>query len=213
MDSPSKDQTHAGNYKKDHVTFQGLRLSIETRKGEHRRGKDKAGVPWMVKMPVHYGYIKGTVGRDKDQLDIYLGPHKESKKVFVIDQIDHKTGKFDELKVMLGFGSEKQALNAYKSSFSDGQGLARVGAVHPITGDEFKEWIAHGEPTKPFVHPEKLKLTHSEANYVPRARDVQKRCGICAFFNPPRNGTGSCFLVESPIKASGSCDYFEAKKK
>lgn len=54
---PSDAQKESGNYAKGKVRIHGLDISIENPKGSMRKGVDKDGKPWSVKMPVHYGYI------------------------------------------------------------------------------------------------------------------------------------------------------------
>lgn len=146
--SPSDAQKEAGNYAKDHVRIQGLDLTIENAKGSKRSGVDKGGKPWSVTLPHHYGYIKGSVGADKDHVDCYLGPHKNAPNVWVVDQQDADTKKFDEHKVMLAFASAQQARNCYLKAFSDGRGQARIKAMHEMTIGDFKEWLAKGDTTK-----------------------------------------------------------------
>lgn len=153
--NPTASQKRAGNYTKAHINFQGLELAVENPKGSNRSGVSKDGDHWTSKMPAHYGYIKGTVGKDKDQIDAYIGPHKTSKTVFVIDQLDadgvNRGNTFDEHKVLLGFGTMKQALDTYKKAFSDGKGLARVGAIYSMTMPQLKEWLAYGNTKASFT--------------------------------------------------------------
>lgn len=146
---PSEAQAKAGNYSKDHVSIQGLNLTIENAKGQERSGVGKDGKRWSVKMPASYGYVKGTNGADDDHLDIYLGPHVRSDKVFVINQIDADTKQFDEHKVLLCFGSLQQAINTYCKGFSDGKGAQRIGSIVPMTIKDFKIWLAEGNTKKP----------------------------------------------------------------
>lgn len=146
--NPSEAQIAAGNYKKRHEKFQGLNLSIENPKGSERRGIGKDGNPWSVKMPHDYGYIKRTEGADGDQVDVYVGHHKKSPHVFIVDQHDADSGEFDEHKVMLGFASAKQAAGAYDRGFSDGKGPDRRRAVLHLGMDDFKEWLAAGRAKK-----------------------------------------------------------------
>lgn len=150
--NPTEAQKHAGNYSKRQVVFQGLNISIENEKGSVRKGIDAQGTPWEAKMPTAYGYIKGTVGKDKDHLDVYVGPHAASKHVFVVDQVDPETGRFDEHKIMLGFGTKNQALNVYKKAFSDGSGNARVGKAHSLSMQQLKDWLSSGDTKAPFKH-------------------------------------------------------------
>jgi len=76
-------------------------------------------------MPDHYGYIRRTEGADGDHVDAYVG--KSGDKHFVVDQLDHRTGEFDEHKVMLNYKDEATATDAYRRAFSDGKGDARLG--------------------------------------------------------------------------------------
>lgn len=152
--APTEAQKKAGNYAKEHVSIHGLNITIENARGAKRRGFDKDGKPWEAVLPAHYGYLKRTEGADGDHVDVYLGPHMRSPHVFMVDQLDHTTGKFDEHKVLIGFGSAAQAVNCYKRGFSDGKGQARIGAVHQMTVPQFKEWISHGDTKKPYVLPE-----------------------------------------------------------
>lgn len=146
---PSEAQKKAGNYAKDHVRIHGMDISIENAKGHYRRGVDKGGKPWQVKMPAHYGYIKGTEGRDKDHVDVYLGPHRAAPHVYVVDQVDADSKKFDEHKAFLGFASEQQARDTYRKAFSDGRGHERIGHVSTMTVEAFKHWLMNGDTTKP----------------------------------------------------------------
>ena len=79
---PSEAQKTAGNYRKGHVSYKGLDITIENPRGSERSGTDKAGKPWSVVMEHPYGYIRGTQGRDKDHLDVFIGPDTESDKAF-----------------------------------------------------------------------------------------------------------------------------------
>ena len=47
----------------------GMDISIENKKGSVRSGTDKDGHDWSIKMNFDYGYIRGTVGKDKDHVD------------------------------------------------------------------------------------------------------------------------------------------------
>ena len=143
--NPSEAQKKSGNYKKGHVTIDGLDITIENPKGSTRSGVDKGNKPWSVTMPAHYGYVKGTEAVDGDQLDLYIGPNPDgATKVWVVDQINPAAKKFDEHKAMFGFNSQAEALAAYDAAFSDGGGPARRGAVTEMERDEFVDWVNEG---------------------------------------------------------------------
>lgn len=146
---PTEAQKESGNYQKGHVKVQGLDVAIENPKGSERTGVGADGKPWAVEMPAHYGYLKKTVGGDGEQVDVYLGDHPQSQKVFVVDQVEPKTGKFDEHKSMVGYTDEAQARAAYDAGFSDGSGPARRGNITAMSMDQFKGWLKDGETKKP----------------------------------------------------------------
>lgn len=149
---PTEAQKAAGNYRKGHVSIQGLPISIENPAGSIRSGKDAGGKPWQTEMQHHYGYIKGTVGRDKDHLDVFLGPQAEAAgTAYVVDQIDPETGKFDEHKIILGANSEAEARAIYQANYQTGwRGL---GAITAMPMADFKGWIKGSETKKPLAIP------------------------------------------------------------
>ena len=138
---PSDAQKKAGNYKMGHITVAGYDITIENPRGSYRRGKDKNGKPWEVKMVNHYGYFTKTVGKDGDHIDVFVGRKLDFDTVYVVDQVNLK-GEFDESKVMFGFGSEKEAKDAYFASYTKGwKGFKKITAV---SLDFFKEWLYDG---------------------------------------------------------------------
>ena len=140
----------AGNYRKGHIAFQGMDITIENPKGSVRRSTDPAN-PWETTMPAHYGYLKRTGGADGEQVDVYLGDNVASDRVFVIDQIDPKTGNFDEHKVMLGFTTKQHAVATFHTAFDDASGPSRIGAVTPMSIQQFKDDFLKGHDlTKPY---------------------------------------------------------------
>lgn len=147
--NPTEAQKLAGNYKKQHKRVYGLDIAIENPKGSIRRGVDKNGKKWSCRLPADYGYFKRTEGADGDHVDCYLGPKLGSPRAYIIDQIDKDTGRFDENKVMLGYMNKESALKAYESSFSDGKGKARTGAVAEFKIPQLKEWLKNGNTKKP----------------------------------------------------------------
>jgi len=130
-----KAVTFSGFKLQGRTRIHGMSISIENRKGSVRKGKDKDGHEWATKMHFAYGYIRGTVGKDKDHLDCYIGPNKDSEKVFIIHQNDPSTGKYDEDKVMLGFNSPTEAKEAYLKQY-DRPGF--FGSMQSVPIDVFK---------------------------------------------------------------------------
>lgn len=147
--NPTPAQAEAENYKTGKADWKGLKLSVENAKGSERRGTGKDGKEWSVTMPAHYGRILRTEGADGDHVDFYMGDSRDSESVWVVDQMDPETGRFDEHKVMLGFSDGADASETYKAAFSDGSGDARIGGIKKMSLDDFKDWLATGDQTKP----------------------------------------------------------------
>lgn len=147
--APTDAQKEAGNYRKGHVSLQGLDITIETPRGGERTGTGKDGERWSVTMPAHYGYVRRTEGADGDHVDVYIGGDPDSDQVFVVDQYDPASGKFDEHKVVLGSGSEAEATALYDGGFSDGSGPSRRRGVTPMTMAAFQDWLRDGDQSKP----------------------------------------------------------------
>ena len=158
---PTQAQKEAGNYKKGHVNVAGLDITVENPKGSKRTGIDTDGKKWSVDMNNHYGYVKRTVGADGDQVDVFIGDNPLSQNVFVVDQTDPKTGKFDEHKVMLGFDNVADAESGYRSNYS--KGWNGLGAITSMPIDEFKSKLANGEFDKP-IKPKATPKSTSEVS-------------------------------------------------
>ena len=154
LPEPSQAQKEAGNYRKGHVRHGGLDLSIENPEGSTRRGTSRSGRTWSTTMKSHYGYIKGTTGKDKDHIDVFLNPKKtttptDADPVFVVDQTVPAKKAFDEHKVMLGYGTADEARAAYLENYA--KGWKGMGDVTPTTLGAFKAWLETGDTTKPFA--------------------------------------------------------------
>lgn len=167
---PTPGQKLEGNYRKQHVKWGGLDITIENAKGQPREAADGS---WRVeKMPAHYGYLKRTKGKDGDQVDVYMGPMPGAKRVFVIDQIGADSRKFDEHKAMLGFPSQRAALAAYDAGFSDGRGPERRGAVTTMSVQEFRTWLDSGKTKQALKYKEALDVGAEKAETQVGASDV-----------------------------------------
>lgn len=146
---PTEAQKEAGNYKKGHLTLQGLDIALENPKGSTRSGTDQGGKVWQSTMAHDYGYIKRTLGADGDHVDVFIGDQPDSEMVYVVDQVDPSTGKFDEHKVMMGFADEQAARDGYLGNYEEGwQGLGTIKAM-PV--DAFKRWVKEGDTKSPIT--------------------------------------------------------------
>lgn len=152
---PTEAQKKAGNYKKGHLKFGGYDFTVETPKGVTRSGKDENGKPWSVTMHDTYGYVLGKIGVDGDHIDMFINDAADldtfDGNVFVIDQVNPKTGEFDEHKVMYGYPSEEDAKKAYLQNYSPGwKGLGKATSVPKET---FDKWLQSSDrKTKPFAN-------------------------------------------------------------
>ncbi|WP_421289819.1 LPD38 domain-containing protein [Aeromonas veronii] len=144
---PTDAQKEAGNYKKGHLKLQGLDIALENPKGSTRSGTDKDGKAWQSTMAHDYGYIKRTLGADGDHVDVFIGDRPDSETVYVVDQVDPKTGKFDEHKVMMGFADEQAAQAGYLANYE--KGWKGLGSIKAMPVEEFKRWVKDGDTTKP----------------------------------------------------------------
>lgn len=147
--NPSDAQKEIGNYAKGKLAYKGMTIAIENPKGGERSGVGPNGKRWSVKMPAAYGYVLGTEGKDGDHVDVYLGPDHASEKVYVVDQVNAESGKFDEHKVLLSYPSKSAALADYQKAFSDGKAKDRIGAVTEMSVDQFKAWVKSGKTKQP----------------------------------------------------------------
>jgi hypothetical protein len=161
-----------------HVTIDGLDVSIENARGSVRSGVGPDGKPWSVEMPAHYGYVRGTEGHDGDHVDVYIGPDPGGfRKVWVVDQIDPGTKKFDEHKALIGFDSKPEAMAAYLGGFSDNSGAGRIGEITEMTKEDFVDWVNEGNTEKPLAYGRKRfsQRIDTSANLGPDERYTSER--------------------------------------
>lgn len=121
------------------IDFQGLKISVEQRKGSVRKGTDPDGNEWRTKMIHPYGYILGSKGEDDEHLDVFVGPDKESQSVTIIKIKDPKTGKSDESKVFLGFKDEAAARASFNKHYDNPEKFFEKATTMSL--DEFKAKI------------------------------------------------------------------------
>lgn len=150
LPEPSQAMKEAGNYKVGRTRIAGLDIRIENPQGSKRRGTAPDGTPWETEMRAHYGYVAGTEAADGDKLDVFVkaGTSEDWRgPVFVIDQVDPKTGEFDETKSMFGFSSLEEAERAYRDNYSaDWNGFAGITQL-PLAA--FKAWARSDEAKYP----------------------------------------------------------------
>lgn len=157
LPEPTQPQKEAGNYKKGHVRIHGMEIAIETPRGGKRSGTDANGKPWEVTLPFDYGYVKRTTGADGEQVDTFIGNDPKSETVYVVDQMEPETGKFDEHKALIGFSSPEEARSAYEQAFSDGSAAQRIQGFTAMPVSEFKAWLKGDKTAAPIAKKVKPK--------------------------------------------------------
>lgn len=160
---PTEAMKHAGNYKVGKITLHGIPISIENPKGSVRSGTDSDGETWQTTMKSHYGYIRENgEGADGDHPDVFLTDNAadETLPVFIIDQVDPNTRRFDEHKIVMGAKGEAEARKKYLENYA--KNWDGIGEIKEFTIDEFKEWLA-GDTTKRVTKPERARPTEKKA--------------------------------------------------
>lgn len=139
LPTPTEAQKLAGNYRKGHVRINGHDISIENPAGSQRD-------PRWPALKNHYGYFKGTVGKDKDHVDVFMTDRSEDPTlaVFVVDQVN-KDGSFDEHKVIMGTANEQEARDTYLANYS--KGWTGFGGIKEMSQEQFKAWVRDPKKT------------------------------------------------------------------
>lgn len=177
------------------LTFQGMPIAVETDRGQERHWYDKdSGERGTTKMRYPYGYFMGTkasgISGDGMALDVYVGPEEKADEVYVVRQMKKPDFKeFDELKVMVGFESEKQARVAYLAHYNNERFL---GSIEKYSLPEFKNKFiqavskalppmgvaAAGSSPEQFVNPVGLPMGNPMMAAMPPAIDPETLDGV-----------------------------------
>lgn len=124
----------------DFITFQGLRIAIETKEGTERHWKNSNGeTGTTLMMGASYGFIQGSSGLDGEEVDCFVGTDENAENVYIIDQKDPNTGLYDEQKCMIGFDNERSAINVYRANYDYLDGY--LCNVQGLALDAFKRWL------------------------------------------------------------------------
>tara|TARA_R110002110_G_scaffold41633_2_gene131885 strand:- start:1074 stop:1583 length:510 start_codon:yes stop_codon:yes gene_type:complete len=136
--------------------FQGFPISIENKKGSWRRGTDRDGNSWATRMKLDYGYIRGTLGVDGDEVDCFVGPNKFARNVYIIRaKAPNGSGRswsYDEDKCFLGFNSKSTVKEAFLSHYDKREFLGSID-TYPVEvfRDKVHDKKNHGKMVKGFV--------------------------------------------------------------
>jgi hypothetical protein len=94
------------------VRFHGIPIAVDRPTGFVQKGKSKDGKSWERTYKNDYGFIEGTRGGDKEELDVFIGPDSESRDVYWATQLKDD-GSFDEYKLIVGVSSVGEARRIY----------------------------------------------------------------------------------------------------
>jgi hypothetical protein len=171
-DIVEKSLTWSGYELQDRYKFAGFNISVENKAGSVRSGKDKDGHEWHSNMYFDYGYIRGSEGLDGDHFDCYIGPNEEAENVYIVNQQDPITKKFDEQKAMVGFNSIQEAKAAYLKQYNR-PGFLRDIITMPL--EEFRQKILskryHGKIVK-----SEYEISNSmKKSYTDKVREALER--------------------------------------
>jgi hypothetical protein len=144
----------------DSYQFQGLPISIENKKGSYRTGVDPDGHEWKTFMYFDYGYIRKTKGEDDEGVDVYVGPDRAAKHVYIVKQHKIEAVKkwkgeycpicgehardcackefFDEDKVFVGFENKEAVIRAYRKQYDSPLFL---GPISTMTIKAFRDMV------------------------------------------------------------------------
>ncbi|MCA9626876.1 MAG: hypothetical protein KC766_04400 [Myxococcales bacterium] len=116
----------------------GLVAMVEVPAGEHRSGVGEDGRAWSSLMPVHYGELEGTLGRDGDPIDVFLGPMAlDAGPVWLVDVYDAQ-GRRAEDKAFIGFSDEDDVEAIIDFVYQPVR--ARVGEPRKMAWGDFTAW-------------------------------------------------------------------------
>lgn len=111
--------------------YRGLKLLVPFNPQDNSSG--------MSLMRIPYGYIRGTMGVDGDHVDVFVGPDREAKFVYVIHTVKAPDfAEYDEDKCVLGVASPEEAFKVFHASYSEPRFFGGM-SIWPF--DEFKEAV------------------------------------------------------------------------
>lgn len=175
---PNAEQAEENSYKKPTKQWRGLTIAVENPAGSVRRGRNRHGVTWEIRMKFDYGEILDTEGVDGDPVDVIIGPHlDDAPMVYVVHQRRvNDWAAYDEDKVMAGFMTEDDARQAFLSNYTDPRFLGPITAM-PV--DEFKTKVRATKDNPAMIKALLLKThvagyTKQDGTFVPPHEDKRQ---------------------------------------
>jgi hypothetical protein len=121
------------------ISFQGLQIVIENEKGSIRHW-ERDGEQGETKMFYPYGFIKGTLGKDGEEVDCFIGNDKFAPFAYIIYPAKTKGFDIKEDKMMLGFGSKDAARDAFMAHYNNQKFLGDIVELPMHLFKESIEW-------------------------------------------------------------------------
>ena len=123
-------------------TYAGIPITVEHKRGSIRTIRNDHGLTvYRRKLANDYGFIRDTVGRDGDEIDVILGPDRKADRVWIVDMQDlgpDVNEREDEDKVMLGFPDRDSAVRAFAQMYDE----SWIAGMEELSLDDFKEnWL------------------------------------------------------------------------
>lgn len=141
-------QGEANNVARGHATWNGLDITIEAPPGGVRRGVAPDGQPFETQHPHAYGYFTGlAAGADGMHPDVTIGDHPGAPTVYVLDEIDPKTGAFRQTKSFVGFQTWQDAVESYLGITTKDR--SQLGGMRAFSRDQFLELARRGGLSEP----------------------------------------------------------------
>lgn len=137
------------------TVFQGIKINIENPSGSTRSGVDKDGKPWNTVMSHDYGEIVNTEGVDGDPVDVFLGPNKSAKWVYIIHQTTKDGTKFDEDKCFLGFDDAMDAKAAFYKNYDMPDQF--YGNMSVVSLEDFKKKLKETKKSPTHIRASKIE--------------------------------------------------------
>lgn len=125
----------------------GFQIVVEFYPGTIRKGPG-----WSTVLPCSYGYLRrvGSAEGPEEWLDVLAGPRTSSRDVWVVDAITPE-GKFDEHKVCMAFGTQREAVNSFQQMYGTSRGIGAITHMQ-MDSSEFRDWISAGDKNVPLAY-------------------------------------------------------------
>ena len=154
-----------------HTVVSGIPIAIEKRIGDIRSGVGADGVKWKTRLSMAYGYIKGSKGADGEDIDCYVGPHKDAPNAYVVHQRKSDGTGYDEDKVILGLRNKEEATKGYLAHYNSDKFL---GPVKEVPVERLKEMLSTGKKLEKISAAPPVEVLKAIHAALPRGQRILK---------------------------------------